>query len=151
MKYIVLLCDGMGDEPIEELGGKTPLEYAKTPSFDKMAKRSEIGLACTIPEGMNPGSDTANLAVLGYDPEKYYSGRSPLEALSIGVDILKVAGIAEGHHVAGHRHGIELLANLRLAPVQHRTYVTPEIVEDLHLDVNHVGGIGRRAENRQQS
>ncbi|MCQ2520575.1 MAG: cofactor-independent phosphoglycerate mutase [Lachnospiraceae bacterium] len=85
MKYVVMLCDGMADEPIEALGGKTPLEYAKTENMDKLSKKSEIGLAHTIPEGMSPGSDTANLAVLGYDPKKYYSGRSPLEALSIGV------------------------------------------------------------------
>ncbi len=85
MKYIVVLGDGMADEPIKEIEGKTPLEYAKTPVMDKLAKKSEIGLAHTIPEGMKPGSDTANLAVLGYDPKKYYTGRSPLEALSIGV------------------------------------------------------------------
>lgn len=87
MKYIVVLGDGMADEPIEELGGKTPLEYADTPTMDKMSKQSEVGLVHTIPEGMSPGSDTANLSVLGYDPKKYYTGRSPLEALSIGVDM----------------------------------------------------------------
>ena len=85
MKYIVVLGDGMADEPIEELGSKTPLEYAHTPTMDKLSKCAEIGLVQTIPEGMKPGSDTANLAVLGYDPKIYYSGRSPLEALSIGV------------------------------------------------------------------
>ena len=85
MKYIVVLGDGMADEPIAELSGKTPLAYAKTPTLDELSKKSELGLAHTIPEGMKPGSDTANLAVLGYDPKKYYSGRSPLEALSIGV------------------------------------------------------------------
>lgn len=85
MKYIVVLGDGMADEPIEELGGKTPLAYAKTPNMDKLSKLSEIGMVHTIPDGMNPGSDTANLSVMGYDPKKYYSGRSPLEALSIGV------------------------------------------------------------------
>ena len=87
MKYVIILGDGMADEPIEELGGKTPLEYAKTPVMDDLASRSEVGLACTIPEGMKPGSDTANLAVLGYNPRQYYTGRSPLEALSIGVDM----------------------------------------------------------------
>lgn len=75
----------MADEPIESLGGKTPLAYAKTPSMDELSKKGEIGLVHTIPDGMKPGSDTANLSVLGYDPEIYYSGRSPLEALSIGV------------------------------------------------------------------
>ncbi|MBE5956672.1 MAG: cofactor-independent phosphoglycerate mutase [Lachnospiraceae bacterium] len=87
MKYIVVLGDGMADWPIDELGGKTPLSYAKTPTMDQMAAVSEIGLAHTIPEGMSPGSDTANLAVIGYNPRKYYTGRSPLEALSIGVDM----------------------------------------------------------------
>lgn len=87
MKYIVVLGDGMADEPIDSLGGKTPLEFARTPMLDQLSKKSEIGLVHTIPEGMSPGSDTANLSVLGYDPLKYYTGRSPLEALSIGVDM----------------------------------------------------------------
>ena len=87
MKYIVVLGDGMSDEPIDKLGGKTPLMVADTPCIDLLAEKSEIGLAHTIPKGMKPGSDTANLAVLGYDPSVYYSGRSPLEALSIGVDM----------------------------------------------------------------
>lgn len=85
VKYIVVLGDGMADEPLEELGGRTPLAYADTPHMDKLSKLSEIGMVHTIPDGMKPGSDTANLAVMGYDPKKYYSGRSPLEALSIGV------------------------------------------------------------------
>ena len=85
MKYIVVLGDGMSDEGIHSLGGKTPLAYAKTPHMDRLSKNGEIGLVQTIPEGMKPGSDTANLAVMGYDPRIYYSGRSPLEALSIGV------------------------------------------------------------------
>lgn len=87
MKYLIVLGDGMADEPIEELHGKTPLEYAATPTLDSLAPISEIGMTATIPEGMSPGSDTANLAVLGYDPKIYYTGRSPLEALSIGVDM----------------------------------------------------------------
>lgn len=87
MKYIIVLGDGMADEPLAELGDRTPLAHAKTPNMDKLSKKSKIGLAKTIPEGMKPGSDTANLAVLGYDPKKYYTGRSPLEALSIGVQM----------------------------------------------------------------
>lgn len=87
MKYVVVLGDGMADRPIEELQGKTPLEYAKTPAMDELASMGEIGTVHTIPDGMSPGSDTANLSVLGYAPRKYYSGRSPLEALSIGVDM----------------------------------------------------------------
>ena len=85
MKYVVVLGDGMADEPIESLGGKTPLEYAVTPNMDRLSKKAEVGMVHTIPDGMKPGSDTANLSVLGYDPKVYYSGRSPLEALSIGV------------------------------------------------------------------
>lgn len=85
MKYVVVLGDGMADEPIEQLGGKTPLEYAETPNLDTLSKKSELGMVHTIPDGMKPGSDTANLSVIGYDPQKFYSGRSPLEALSIGV------------------------------------------------------------------
>lgn len=87
MKYVIVLGDGMADEPIQELDGKTPLEYANTPMMDMLAAKAEIGLVHTIPEGMKPGSDTANLSVIGYDPKKYYTGRSPLEALSIGVDM----------------------------------------------------------------
>ncbi len=93
MKYIIVLGDGMADEPLAVLDNRTPLMAAATPQMDKLAKLSELGLAHTIPKGMKPGSDTANLAVLGYDPKEYYSGRSPLEALSIGVD-LKPADIA---------------------------------------------------------
>ena len=85
MKYIVVLGDGMADEPIEALGGKTPLAYADTKMMDQLSKKGEVGMVHTIPDGMKPGSDTANLSVLGYDPKRYYSGRSPLEALSIGV------------------------------------------------------------------
>lgn len=87
MKYVIVLGDGMADEPIEELGNKTPLEVANTSTMDELAKKSEVGLVHTIPEGMKPGSDTANLAVLGYYPKQYYTGRSPLEALSIGVNM----------------------------------------------------------------
>ena len=87
MKYIVILCDGMADEPLEELDGRTPLEAARTVNMDRLAADSEIGMVRTVPEGMAPGSDTANLSVIGYDPRKYYSGRSPLEALSIGAEM----------------------------------------------------------------
>lgn len=85
MKYAIVLGDGMADEPIEALNGKTPLEYAKTPAMDQLSKMGQVGMVHTIPGGMKPGSDTANLSVMGYDPKKYYSGRSPLEALSIGI------------------------------------------------------------------
>ncbi len=87
MKYIVILGDGMADLPIESLGGATPLEAAATPNMDALAGMGEMGLVRTVPPGMKPGSGVANLAVLGYDPRKCYSGRSPLEALSVGVDM----------------------------------------------------------------
>lgn len=87
MKYIIVLGDGMADEPLEILGGKTPLQVADKKAMDALAKHAESGLAYMVPEGMSPGSDTANLSVSGYDPKIYYTGRSPLEALSIGVDM----------------------------------------------------------------
>lgn len=87
MKYILVLCDGMGDYPVPELGGKTPLEYARTPNMDRLAKTARIGLVKTVPDGFTPGSDVANLGVLGFDVRKCYTGRSPLEALSMGVEM----------------------------------------------------------------
>ena len=87
MKYIIVLGDGMADEPLEVLQGKTPLAVADKPGMDALAKNGEVGLTCMVPKGMSPGSDTANLSVMGYNPKIYYTGRSPLEALSIGVDM----------------------------------------------------------------
>lgn len=87
MKYIILLSDGMAGRPLEELDGRTTLEAASTPVMDRLAEKAEIGMAAMVPEGMAPGSDTANLSVIGYNPKLYYTGRSPLEALSIGVDM----------------------------------------------------------------
>ena len=85
MKYIVVLGDGMSDEPIAALGGKTPLEYAQTPAMDALASGGELGMVQNVPEGMHPGSEVANLSVMGYNPETDFTGRSPLEALSVGV------------------------------------------------------------------
>ena len=85
MKYIILLCDGMGDYPIAELGNRTPMQAANTPNMDELARNGEVGMAKTTPDGFSPGSDVTNLAILGYDPKKYYTGRSPLEAASIGI------------------------------------------------------------------
>jgi 2,3-bisphosphoglycerate-independent phosphoglycerate mutase len=87
MKAIVILGDGMADEPLEELGGTTPLEYADTPNMDTIARAGRCGLLRTVPEGFEPGSDIANLSVLGYDPREYYTGRGPLEAVSMGIDL----------------------------------------------------------------
>jgi len=85
MKYIILIGDGMADRAVERLGGKTPLEYASTPNMDRVAGAGEYGLFATVPDGYKPGSDVANLSILGYDPALYYTGRAPLEAASIGV------------------------------------------------------------------
>ncbi len=87
MKYIIILGDGMPDYPLEELGGKTPLEYARIPHLDKLTEHGEIGTAKTVPEGLVPGSDVANLSVMGYDPSRYYTGRSPLEAAGMGLKL----------------------------------------------------------------
>ena len=87
MKYIVILGDGMSDEPIEALGGKTPLEVACTPVMDELASKGEMGMVQNVPAGMSPGSEIANLSVMGYDPLTDFTGRSPLEALSVGVDM----------------------------------------------------------------
>lgn len=87
MKYVVILGDGMADYPLPQLGDRTPLQCAKKPNIDKLAMNGEIGMVKTIPEGIPPGSDAANLSVMGYDPRKYYTGRSPLEAVSMGVSL----------------------------------------------------------------
>lgn len=87
MKYVVVLYDGMADYPVDALDGKTPMMVAKKPNFDALAKKSEVGLIRTVAEGLKPGSDVANMSVMGFDPKKYYTGRSPLEAVSIGVKL----------------------------------------------------------------
>ena len=87
MKYIVVLGDGMSDEPIAALGGKTPLEAANTPAMDDLASKGEMGMVQNVPAGMSPGSEVANLSVMGYDPLTDFTGRSPLEALSVGVEM----------------------------------------------------------------
>jgi 2,3-bisphosphoglycerate-independent phosphoglycerate mutase len=87
VKYIVIIGDGMADRPLKELGGKTPLQTAFTPNLDRLAREGIIGSVRTIPPGYHPGSDTANLSILGYDPRVYYTGRAPLEAASMGVEL----------------------------------------------------------------
>jgi len=90
MKYAILLGDGMSDRPLQELDGKTPLEVARIPHMNSIAKGGKIGIAETVPRGMSSGSDVANLSILGYDPKKYYTGRGPLEAANIGVRLGKL-------------------------------------------------------------
>jgi len=87
MKYIVLVGDGMADYPVKELGERTPLEAARTPNLDYIARYGKLGRVKTIPEKMTPASDVANISILGYDPQKYYTGRGPLEAANLGVDL----------------------------------------------------------------
>jgi len=87
MKYVIIVGDGMADYPVESLGGKTPLMVARTPNMDWMAQQGEIGLVRTIPDGFNPGSEIANLSIFGYNPIRYYTGRGPLEAASLGVKL----------------------------------------------------------------
>lgn len=87
MKTIILVGDGMGDEPQQSLGGKTLLQYAATPNMDYIARHGKVALLQTVPDGMAPGSDVANLSLLGYSPKEFYSGRSPLEAASLGVEL----------------------------------------------------------------
>ena len=89
MKYVFLVPDGMADYPLKELNGKTPLMAARVPFMDKIAQAGIVGRAKTIPDGLNPGSDVANLSLLGYDPLKYYSGRAPLEAANIGITLAR--------------------------------------------------------------
>ncbi len=87
MKYLVILADGMADYPVDELGGKTPMEVAAKPNMDALASLGEVGISYNVPDNIAPGSDVANLSVMGYDPLKFYTGRSPLEAVSMGIDI----------------------------------------------------------------
>jgi len=87
MKFVVILGDGMADYKLKELGDKTPLQYARKPNIDRLAQAGTLGMVKTVPEGLPPGSDVANLSVMGYNPELYYTGRSPLEAVSMGVNL----------------------------------------------------------------
>jgi 2,3-bisphosphoglycerate-independent phosphoglycerate mutase len=87
LKYVLVVGDGMADEPVEALGGRTPLEVSRTPNLDFFARNGQVGLVRTIPEGMPPGSDVANMSLMGYSPQTYYTGRAPLEAVSMGLDL----------------------------------------------------------------
>ncbi len=127
MKHIILLGDGMADHPLEELGKRTPLQAASTPYMDQMARMGRLGLAVTVPPGMSPGSDVANLSVMGYDPSRFYSGRAPLEAAAMGVELGKediafrcnlvtVRDCVMEDYSAGHissEEGAELIVALR--------------------------------------
>jgi 2,3-bisphosphoglycerate-independent phosphoglycerate mutase len=112
MKYIVLVGDGMGDNPVEQLGGKTPLQAAKTPNMDRLARNGALGLVRLTPDGFSPGSDVTQLSLLGYDPRKCYTGRSPLEAASIGVSMDKDDVAYRCNLVTLTRDGDYISANL---------------------------------------
>ena len=90
MKYLIVVPDGAADDPIDSLGGRTPLEVANLPMLDELASKGEVGTCRTVPEGISPGSDSANLSVMGYDPRVYLTGRSPLEAGALGIDMKEV-------------------------------------------------------------
>jgi 2,3-bisphosphoglycerate-independent phosphoglycerate mutase len=136
MKYVIILGDGMADEPLAELGGKTPLEYAEIPNMDRIARDGRCGMLRTVPDGFEPGSDIANLSILGYDPRTTYTGRGPLEAVSMGVtlhdgdfayrcNLVTVRdGVMEDFN-AGHissAEGAELLRDLDVALEDIRVY-----------------------------
>jgi 2,3-bisphosphoglycerate-independent phosphoglycerate mutase len=136
MKYIIILGDGMADEPLAELGGRTPLEYAEIPNMDRIAREGRCGMLRTVPEGFEPGSDVANLSILGYDPRTSYTGRGPLEAASMGIDLgdaemayrCNLVAIRDGvmeDFNAGHitsAEGAELLRDLDAALSDVRVY-----------------------------
>ncbi len=115
MKYIILLGDGMSDYPIDELGGKTPLQVAKTPNMDFLASNGICGLARTVPDGFPPGSDVANLSAFGYNPVECYTGRAPLEAASIGVT-LHPDDVAMRCNLVTLENGSDGLFNLKTSP-----------------------------------
>ena len=87
MKHVVCVPDGCADEPVDELGGKTPLEVADMPVLRSLAAQAEVGRAAVIPDGMAPGSDVGNMSILGYDPGKYHTGRAPIEAAALGIEL----------------------------------------------------------------
>jgi 2,3-bisphosphoglycerate-independent phosphoglycerate mutase len=105
MKYIIILGDGMADEPLAQLGGRTPLEYARTPSLDRMAREGACGMLLTIPDGCEAGSDIANMSILGYDPRQFYTGRGALEAANMGID-LSPADVAYRCNLVTVRDGV---------------------------------------------
>src|SRR5437867_4550549 len=132
MKYVGLQGDGMADEPIAELGGKTPLEYARTPNLDHMASRGILGLTRTIPRGLPPGSDVGTMSILGYDPARYHTGRSPIEAASMGVelgpdDVAFRCNLVTLEQVEG---GVEVMRDFAAGHIP--TAEAREIVEDLN-------------------
>src|SRR5499427_4055460 len=132
MKYIVLQGDGMADWPVAELGNKTPLEYARTPNMDRIAARGVLGLTHTIPAGYPPGSDVGTMSLLGYDPRRYHTGRSPIEAASLGVelgpqDVAFRCNLVTLEHVEG---GVEIMRDF--AAGHPPTAEAAEIVHDLN-------------------
>ena len=107
MKYVLIIGDGMADDPLEQLGGKTPLEVCRKPFFDSLCEKAELGLVQTIPEGFPPGSDTAIMGIFGCDPRKYFSGRAPLELAASG-GVMPAGGAAyrcNMVNLGGDEHG----------------------------------------------
>lgn len=140
MKYVIVIGDGMADYPVAELGGRTPLSQADTPHLDYLATHGELGLVQTIPEGMDPGSDVANMAILGYDPRQYHTGRAPLEAASIGVT-LAPEEVAFRCNLVTLRHeadGDILMEDYSAG------HISTEEARELILKINQVMGNGSR-------
>jgi 2,3-bisphosphoglycerate-independent phosphoglycerate mutase len=139
VKYVVVQGDGMADEPIAELGGKTPLDYARTPNLDAMAARGILGLTRTIPRGLPPGSDVGTMSILGYDPARYHTGRSPIEAASMGVEIgpADVAFRCNLVTLETPEGGVEIMRDF--AAGHPATAEAAEIVRDLNRDLGREG------------
>jgi Predicted phosphoglycerate mutase, AP superfamily len=139
MKIVILQGDGMPDHPVPELGNKTPLEAAVTPNMDELARRSTFGLVKTIPDGLPPGSDVGNLSVLGYDPKLYYTGRSPLEAASIGVSVNETDVTFRCNLVTlGDENGKTVMEDYSAG------HISTEEAKQIILDIKRGVGEGRR-------
>ena len=139
MKFVICVGDGMADAPIAELNGLTPLEYASTPNMDRVATRGRVGMVQTVPDGLPPGSDVANMSLLGYDAKLYYQGRAPIEAASMGIrlmpddtafrcNLVTLSGAIMDDYSAGHietADAHELVKDLQSALGDKRTWLYP--------------------------
>ncbi len=137
MKYLVLVGDGMADRPLKQLGYRTCLQKARTPNMDRLASEGEVGKARTIPQGFDPGSDVANLSILGYDPSKYYSGRAPLEAAYRGIGL--------------HSNDVAYRCNLVTLSFENSGSLDSAVMQDYsagHITTTEAGRIIREVNNK---
>lgn len=139
MKYIILVGDGMADYPLPELGGKTPLEAAATPNIDSLASRGQLHTVKTVPDGLAPGSDVANLSLLGYNPEGYYTGRAPLEAASLHVALAKDDIAYRCNLVTLNFHGEDQASMVDYSAGHISTAEASAIITTLASELNHEG------------